>query len=77
MQHPTDRITHTTTFVTPVVEDWLEQEIAIKKPIRGMLKLVLTRRGDKCYKERQTVGRVRNVKRVRHKCLKWKAVCTI
>ena len=23
-----DRITHTTTFVTPVVEDWLEREIA-------------------------------------------------
>ena len=26
--HPTDRITHTTTFVTPVVEYWLEREIA-------------------------------------------------
>ena len=23
MHHPTDRITHTTTFVTPVVEHWL------------------------------------------------------
>ena len=28
MQHPTDRIIHTTAFVTPVVEHWLEQEIA-------------------------------------------------
>ena len=28
MQDPTDRITHTTTFVTPVVEHWLEREIA-------------------------------------------------
>ena len=28
MHHPTDRITHTTVFVTPVVEHWLEQEIA-------------------------------------------------
>ena len=28
MHHPTDRITHTTAFVTPVVEDWLEREIA-------------------------------------------------
>ena len=28
MHHPTDRITHTTAFVTPVVEHWLEQEIA-------------------------------------------------
>ena len=26
--HPTDRITHTTAFVTPVVEHWLEREIA-------------------------------------------------
>ena len=25
--HPTDRITHTTAFVTPVVEHWLEREI--------------------------------------------------
>ena len=29
MHHPTDRITHTTAFVTPVVEHWLEREIAI------------------------------------------------
>ena len=28
MHHPTDRITHTTAFVTPVVDHWLEQEIA-------------------------------------------------
>ena len=28
MHHPTDRITHMTAFVTPVVEHWLEQEIA-------------------------------------------------
>ena len=28
MHNPTDRITHTTTFVTPVVEHWLEREIA-------------------------------------------------
>ena len=26
--HPTDRITHTTAFVTPVVEHWLERKIA-------------------------------------------------
>ena len=25
--HPTDRIAHTTAFVTPVVEHWLEREI--------------------------------------------------
>ena len=28
MHHPTDRIAHTTAFVTPVVELWLEREIA-------------------------------------------------
>ena len=28
MHHPTDRLAHTTGFVTPVVEYWLEQEIA-------------------------------------------------
>ena len=28
MHHPTDRIAHTTTFVTPFVGHWLEREIA-------------------------------------------------
>ena len=28
MHHPIERITHTTAFVTPVVEHWLEREIA-------------------------------------------------
>ena len=28
MHHPTDRITHTMAFFTPVVEHWLEREIA-------------------------------------------------
>ena len=27
MHHPTDRITHTTAFVTPVVEHWLKKVI--------------------------------------------------
>ena len=26
MHHPTDRIAHTTAFITPVVEHWLERE---------------------------------------------------
>ena len=26
MHHPTDRIAHTTAFVTPVVEHWQERE---------------------------------------------------
>ena len=29
MLYPTDRITHTTAFVTPVVEHWLEQKIIL------------------------------------------------
>ena len=29
MHHTTDRITHTTAFVTQVVEHWLEREIAL------------------------------------------------
>ena len=28
MHHPTDMITHTTAFVTGIVEHWLEREIA-------------------------------------------------
>ena len=28
MHHPTDRIAHTTAFVAPVMEHWLEREIA-------------------------------------------------
>ena len=28
MHHPTDSIAHTTAFVTPVEEHWLEREIA-------------------------------------------------
>ena len=28
IHHPTDRIAHTTAFVTPVVEHWLEREIS-------------------------------------------------
>ena len=28
MHHPTDRIIHTTAFDTPVMEHWLEREIA-------------------------------------------------
>ena len=30
MHHPTDKITHTTAFVTPVVEHWLEWETFFK-----------------------------------------------
>ena len=32
MHHPTDRITHTTAFVTPVVEHWLERDQHVGVP---------------------------------------------
>ena len=34
MHHPTDRITHTTTFDTPVVEHWLERKRRYEMHIR-------------------------------------------
>ena len=30
MHHPTDRMTHTTAFVTPVVEHWLPNTASLK-----------------------------------------------
>ena len=30
MRHPTDRITHTTAFVTPVVVHWMEREFSLE-----------------------------------------------
>ena len=41
MRHPTDRIAHTTVFVTPVVEYWLEREIAIQMDSYAELSLTL------------------------------------
>ena len=38
MHHPTDRITHTTAFVTPVVEHWLEREVErLTKPMNRLV----------------------------------------
>ena len=31
MHHPTDRIAHTTAFVTPVVEHWLDREYLVEE----------------------------------------------
>ena len=39
MRHPTVRIIHTTVFVTPVVEHWLEREIA---KLNNVLIILLT-----------------------------------
>ena len=32
MHHPTDRITHITASVTPVVEYWIEQDVSMGPP---------------------------------------------
>ena len=37
MHHPIDRIAHTTAFVTPVVEHWLEREIARRVHYEGSI----------------------------------------
>ena len=37
MYHPTDKITHTTAFITPVVGHWLEREIAQWVHVCGFL----------------------------------------
>ena len=38
MHHPTDRIAHTTGFVTPVVEQWLERENVLYKEKEDCIK---------------------------------------
>ena len=38
MHHPTNRIIHTTPFVTPVVEHWLEREIAQSVHHEGLIR---------------------------------------
>ena len=42
MHHPTDRIIHTTAFVTPVVEHWLEREIAQWVHYEGSIRWPIT-----------------------------------
>ena len=50
MRHPTHRMTHTTAFVAPVVELWLEREIAewfhhegsIRRPIAPRANALIT-----------------------------------
>ena len=33
MHHPTDRVAHTTAFVTPVVEHWLERDLHFRDKV--------------------------------------------
>ena len=65
MDHPTDRITHTTAFVTPLVEHWLERELAqcvhhegsIRRPIAPWANALTTELH--LAPSRQTAGRSR------------------
>ena len=41
MHHPTDRLTHTTAFVTPVVELWLQREIAQWVDVKKVMALIV------------------------------------
>ena len=47
MHHPTDTITHTMAFVTPVVEHWLEQEISMSR-----ISITVIKRCATCLKQR-------------------------
>ena len=47
MHHPTDRITHTTVFVIPVVEHWLERKIAQWVHLEGSIQRPIASR--ECY----------------------------
>ena len=41
MHHPTDRIIHTTPFVTPGVDHWLEREIAqLVHPMKDIIIII-------------------------------------
>ena len=51
MHHPTDRIIHTTAFVTQVVEHWLKREIA------QWVHLMKDRSDDPSYHERTLLPR--------------------
>ena len=73
MHHPTDRITHTTAFVTPVVEHWLEREIEEEKeqnfyPTYGYVSNVFT----KCMSHSTNVIQENN-----HKSMVWIIFCII
>ena len=57
MHHPTDRIIHTTAFVTPVVEDWLEQDIVTNAVLLNTLKL-----GSLCKKNLLTFYKIKYYK---------------
>ena len=51
MHHATDRITHTTAFVTPVVEHWMEYEIGeayVRNAVKSPYDVCVGKVGEKC-----------------------------
>ena len=58
MHHPTDRITHTTAFVTPVVEHWLERE---KKKNKKKKKNNNNNNNNNNNKTRRWVGKIKEI----------------
>ena len=52
MHHPLDRLAHTTAFVTPVVEHWLERDIAQRATYREREKLTEERGQTEKHRDR-------------------------
>ena len=53
MHHPTDGIAHTTAFVTPVVEHWLEREIVLAVAFSNVLKVFIVVQEKKIIKKKR------------------------
>ena len=74
MHHPTYGITHTTAFVTPVVEHWLEGEIAHE----GLTTSWATLKSFSCVLTRKrTLGYLLIVAQCAKRGLKKVAICTV
>ena len=59
MHHPTDRIAHSTAFVTPVVGHWLEREIAQGVDHEGSIRRPIAPRADALTTELHLAARVK------------------
>ena len=60
MHHPTDRIVHTKVFVTPVLEHWLEWEIAQRVHHEGPIWWPIAPRVNALLHQSWSTGRMRN-----------------
>ena len=70
MHHPTDRIAHTTTFVRPVVEHWLEREDS------SMGHIAVDARQQTEWKEGRKEGRKKMFYLMTHSIGNWETVLT-